>query len=274
MSASDREWLDGLIARAREADGAPPFSDGSLVALASGDRRLIRRADSAAIISPTEAEFVVDPLHRERGLGRDLLHELLVATPGDLLLWSHGDHPAARALARTFGLEPVRRLLQLRATITEHIGCPLTTTVSIGSAQGDWQDAWVTLNARAFAAHPEQGRMTRADLDQLMTESWFSTDDVILAYDLVGELVAYCWLKVEDGSGEIYVIGVAPEWQGKGLGRIVLEAGIAHLARQGIQDVHLYVEGDNAPALALYDSLGFREHSVDIQYRWRSTPDD
>ena len=272
----DREWLTGLIERARREDGQPPFSDGSLVALASGERRLIRIEDAAAIVAPGEAEFVVEPLARRHGIGRDLLHELLVAAPGDLLLWSHGDHPGARALARTFGLEPVRTLLQLRADVGGPVSIRPTaysTGATVSAASGDWRDEWVALNARVFAEHPEQGAVTRADLDELASEPWFDENDVLLARE-VDDLVGYCWLKVEHGIGEFYVVGVAPQWQGRGLGRQLVSAGLARLAERGIQQAHLYVEGDNAAALRLYRSFGFGEHSVDIQYRWRSEPDD
>ena len=43
-------------------------------------------------------------------------------------------------------------------------------------------------------------------------------------------------------------------------------AGFARLASRGIRIAALYVESDNAAAVALYRSLGFNDHSVDIQY--------
>ncbi|CAN5404579.1 mycothiol synthase [soil metagenome] len=309
--ATDQEaWLAGLIERARSVDGQPPFSDGSLVGLAHGERRLVRHEQSAAIVTTAkrgtnEAEFVVEPDARRHGLGRALLHELLVAAPGDLLLWSHGDHPGARALALHFGLQPVRELLQLRAGVVGRggvkagdgaggaVGEISTSSIREGgrvsirpaanstSGGPEWRDAWVELNARAFAGHPEQGAVTRADLDTLMHEKWFDPDDVLLAWD-GDKLVGYCWLKVEhdqddagtNSIGEFYVVGVAPEWQGRGLGRQLVAAGLARLAERGIREANLYVEGDNAAALRLYRSFGFDQHSIDVQYRWRSEPDD
>ena len=130
-------------------------------------------------------------------------------------------------------------------------------------------DAWLELNARAFAGHPEQGAVTRADLDALAAEPWFDADDFLLMWD-GGTLIGYCWLKVEGGEGEFYVVGVSPDRQGEGLGRRLVEAGLARLASRGIRTAHLYVEGDNTPALALYRSFGFTPRSVDIQYQWRS----
>ena len=51
-----------------------------------------------------------------------------------------------------------------------------------------------------------------------------------------------------------------------------LAAATELLASRGIREADLYVEADNAPALRLYREFGFREDSIDIQYRWRSDP--
>jgi mycothiol synthase len=279
--------LARLIARARAADGHPPFSDGALAELATGAREVIWLDDVAAAVrtvagassaSVTEAEFVVDPDARRHGHGRALLHRLLVDAPGDLLVWAHGGHPGARRLAASHGLEPVRELLHLRGAVpsgaefawkTHAAGEPLATLAN--SVHGA-VDALLATNARAFAEHPEQGRLTRAEFDALAAEPWFAPEDVLLAWD-GDRLAGFCWLKVEGGeSGEFYVVGVDPDYQGQGWGRRLVEAGMARLASRGIRGADLYVEADNAPALRLYREFGFREDSIDIQYRWRSDP--
>jgi mycothiol synthase len=131
--------------------------------------------------------------------------------------------------------------------------------------------ALLRVNARAFAEHPEQGRLTRAEFDALAAEPWFDADDVLLAWDS-DRLAGFCWLKVEGGTGEFYVVGVDPDYQGQGWGRELVRVGLARLASRGIQNAHLYVEADNAAALRLYREFGFAEHSIDIQYRWAGGP--
>ncbi|MCU1413607.1 MAG: mshD [Microbacteriaceae bacterium] len=267
----------GLISRARAADGQPPFSDQSLVDLRQGARTLIAVESAAAIVGQGEAEFVVDPDARGHGIGTAMLERILAGTTGDLLVWAHGDHPAARALAASHGLEPVRTLLQLEKrrielveiSPTKHAGEVSTSSTRFSAFHvGRDEQAWVTLNARIFSFHAEQGSVTVDDVLQLETEEWFDAGDFLVAWD--GDtMVGYCWLKIEDGTGEIYVIGVAPEQQGTGLGRTLMAAGYARLAERGIRTVHLYVEGDNEKALALYRSLGFTDRSVDIQYLLR-----
>ena len=272
--ATRPDWLDVLIQRATRADGQPPFSDGSLVELATGARELLVIGDvAAALLGDGEAEFVVDPDARRHGHGTQLLEALLARSP-KLRVWAHGDHRAARALAASHGLVAVRELLQLRATAPELTTAPervegagaSTSPVTVSTfRRGADESAWLDLNARAFAAHPEQGRVTRADLDVLMAEPWFDAADFLLLRD--GDaLVGYCWLKVEHGIGEFYVVGVSPERQGEGLGRRLVEAGLSRLAERGIRTSSLYVEADNAAAVRLYRSYGFDDHSIDIQY--------
>ena len=262
------DWFDVLVQRATRADGQPPFSDGSLVELATGERRLLVIGDvAAALYAHGEAEFVVDPDARRHGHGTELLEHLL-ALDATLKVWAHGDHKAARALAASHGLQPVRELLQLRVGgagfDTAVVGLPGQRGAE-GFVVGRDEEAWLELNARAFASHPEQGAVARADLDVLMAEPWFDPNDFLLLRD--GEhLIGYCWLKVEAGTGEFYVVGVSPDRQGEGLGRRLVEAGLSRLAERGIRTASLYVEADNTPALALYRSFGFDDHSIDIQY--------
>jgi mycothiol synthase len=252
--------LSALITRALATDGNPPFSDGALVELAHGQRELIwLEGEAAALATATSAEFVVDPDARRHGLGGRMLELLL--TRGDELFWAHGDHPGARALARTHGLDPVRTLLHLEATVPGE-----TPRVTVDHLTEDDADEWLALNARAFAEHPEQGAMSRADLDTLVAEGWFDPEDFLLLRE-GARLIGYNWLKVEADEGEFYVVGVDPDRQGAGWGRRLVEAGFARLAERGIPRAHLYVEGDNAPALRLYRNYGFAERGVDVQYK-------
>lgn len=249
-------------------DGQPPFSDQSLIGLRTGASTLVSLGDTAAaIVSPGEAELVVDPDARGAGLGTRLLEQLIASSTGDLKVWAHGDHPAAAALAASHGFTVDRRLLQLRTAV------PLGKPSSVDSFRPGSDDAeWLRINALAFAFHNEQGSVTQRDLDELKTENWFDAEDFLVIRD--GEiLIGFCWLKIEDtpGSseqvGEFYVVGVDPARQREGLGRRLMDAGFARLEARGIHTAALYVEADNVAAVALYRSLGFTDDTVDVQYR-------
>ena len=134
---------------------------------------------------------------------------------------------------------------------------------------GHDEEAWLVQNNRAFAGHPEQGNWTLATLQSREAEPWFDPDGFrILEVD--GRIAGSCWTKVHPTSeprlGEIYVIGVDPEFHGRGWGRALTEDGFAWLASVGIPIGMLYVDAGNAAALALYTSMGMTTHHVDRAY--------
>jgi mycothiol synthase len=264
------DWALALADRALKADGAPPFSDQALVDYRLGKRELVAvDHDAAALVTEAEAEFVVDPDARGRGIGTRMLEELL--SRGIHIFWAHGDVPAARALAARFALRAQRELLHFSRELPTLAALPPSNATEVGNSRierfvvGRDEDEWVGLNARTFEDHPEQGKVTRPDLEALEGEAWFRADDfLVLRRD--GRMIGYCWLKVERDSGEFYVVGIDPGSQGEHLGATLFDAGLARLATRGIRTAHLYVEADNAPALALYRSRGFTQDAIDIQY--------
>ncbi len=281
-----------LLAAASAADGeAPPFSDQTLVDVRAGRAHVVGDERGVAVVRDGELELVVAREARGRGIGSALVAQVLAsgdagdasvtsatsATVGGAsgagaprLAWAHGDHPAARALARRHGWTAVRTLLQLRAPIADDPVDPRVPTGWTLEAfrAGDPEDeaAWLALNAAAFAHHPEQGRMTLDDLRAREAEPWFSGDDLLLLRDDAGELVGSCWLKVEGDLGEFYAVAVRPDQQGRGIGGVLMRAGASRLTGRGLSAAALYVEGDNEPALALYRRSGFAQHAVDVQY--------
>lgn len=293
---------------AAAVDGRSAFNDQALTDVAAHKRTLLlvehdsgtgasKRAVGAAILGGSELEFVVDPSHRCQGYGRRMLQELLVLTPPDVLAWSHGDHPAARALAARHGFDSVRTLLQLRLSLlppeavgaeVDEVGDPSIRSQSGPPADreqsgiiinpfrvGEDEAEWLDVNARVFADHPEQGKLTMEDLQAREGEEWFDAHDFLIARDSSDDdrMVGFNWLKVEPmhpESGEIYAIGVDASHAGRGLGRRLMLAGLARLVERGEHSATLYVEADNTAAVNLYRSLGFIDLSIDVQYRRRA----
>jgi len=285
-----------IVRRAEAVDGQPPFNDQALVDVRAGSRTLIALVEpsddepgdtviGAAILGQGELDLVLDPEWRGAGFGGAALTGLLGSASPHLTAWSHGDHPAARALAESHGFDRVRTLLQLRMTLDQGDAAAPDSASASASASASGTDgvtirsfdadtdaeAWVALNARIFAHHPEQGKMTVADLTARQDEEWFDAGDFLLAVDEQGELIGYNWLKVEDDLGEIYVLGVSPAAAGRGLGRTLTNAGLARLRERGVSTAALYVEADNEPAVRLYRSVGFADHTIDVQYRRKSS---
>lgn len=288
----DRAAVSEVLALARDSqahDGPAPLNEASLLAItepdpasrylhvrATGDGRLVgylfveHLADGAV-----QSECVVAPADRRRGIGNALLDALLTARPESdnadaVQVWAHGDLPGAAPLAAHHGFAPVRTLLRLSRTFEDPVVEPATPdgVRARTFVPGADDAALLALNARAFAHHPEQGAMSQRDLEQRIGSDWFDADGFFLAErSSTGDLVGFHWTKADGDSGEVYVVGVDPDAQGLGLGSYLTQLGLHHLTAAGLREVDLYVEGDNAPALAVYRKLGFIEAARDVLYR-------
>ncbi|HEY3144103.1 MAG TPA: mycothiol synthase [Acidimicrobiales bacterium] len=224
-----------------------------------------------------DVERMVAPDHRHRDpqAREDLPRRLLKATldaisiedGSEARLWAYGAHDADDRVAASVGLHLAREIRQMRRPL------PLTETTDLETRAfviGEDEAAWLRVNNRAFAWHPDQGGWTLADVEAREQEPWFDPAGFLL-HERDGELAGFCWTKVhadiDPPIGEIYVIAVDPDWHRSGLGRALVVAGLDHLARAGLTVGMLYVESTNTPAVRLYEDMGFTVHHVDRMYR-------
>ncbi|GAB3018125.1 mycothiol acetyltransferase [Nocardioides flavus (ex Wang et al. 2016)] len=269
MSATT-DLVEQVAAEATVADGADPLDEATRIALADGAAEVVAEDDAFALLHDGDLSLVVRPSARRRGLGSALLGRVEESYAGQLVAWSHGNHPAAARLAATHGWERVRDLWVMRRPAARELP-PLEPPAGVtirGYRDGDAADV-VAINAAAFADHPEQGAMDLDNLARRMAEPWFDPAGLLVAEDASG-ILGFHWTKQHDARlGEVYVVGVSPAAQGRGLGKVLTLAGLHHLAGLGVDEVLLYVESDNAPAVAVYSRLGFEHADADthVQYR-------
>jgi len=292
LSAEERTAITDIVTSATARDGVAPVGDQVLRELGRDDTRHLLARDGDTVLgylnlAPGMAEAVVDPDARRRGIGTELVRTGLAEGGPQTRIWAHGDLPAARGLASGLGLHPVRELLQMRRPLSdlpsgasEATGRPSGASEATGKAAtagtheirtyaGPGDDAeLLRVNNAAFSWHPEQGGWTEADIDERRAEPWFDPAGLFLAFE-GPRLLGFHWTKVHSRDlGEVYVVGVDPDAQGRGLGAELTLLGLHHLAaRLGPEaDVTLYVEGDNTAAVKTYRRLGFVVYSADVAY--------
>jgi len=256
-------------------------------------------------VEGSSAELAVAPEARGRGLGRALVAALVAETPdGRLRLWAHGDAEPAAAMAAALGFRRSRVLFQMRRPLSTPLPAvvlPDGVTLRTFEVGGD-EKAWTELNNLAFADHPDQGGWGLEEIELREREPWFDPKGFFLA-ESEGRLVGSHWTKVHGGHGgdephehgpadqehgaehehsphehpshehhdhppigEVYVVAVHPDEQGRGLGPALTLTGLHHLRDRGLASVLLYVDESNTAAVRVYERLGFSRHATDVMY--------
>ena len=280
LSDDEQRRIRELIAAAKEADGIAPVGDQVLRELPHDRTRHLLAVNGDDVTGylnltdePAMAELVVHPDARRRGIGSAMVRTGLAEVGDDARIWAHGNQAPARATAAALGLVVVRELLQMRRPLTDLPPVTLPDGVHITTYAGPADDAeLLRVNNAAFAWHPEQSGWTEADIAERRDEPWFDPAGLFMAFDVnTDKLLGFHWTKVHDENlGEVYVVGVDPAAQGRGLGATLTLVGLHHLAER-LSDseqptVMLYVEAENSAAVKTYQRLGFDVSTVDAAY--------
>lgn len=106
---------------------------------------------------------------------------------------------------------------------------------------------------------------------QIFSQPWseqgfqdaLSSDNVVfLVAEIEGKIVGYCGMYCALDEGEITNVAVEKENRSQGVGRKLMEHLILEAKEAGIKNVILEVRVSNAPAIHLYESLGFSVQGV------------
>jgi mycothiol synthase len=287
MGSGDIAAVSGLLDNAARHDDHPALGDHQWVDLVHGGRQgfagLVawetghdHPTGYAQVTKGPETwalEYVVDPHHRDdqRTVARAILKAALglVAQEGGghVHMWVPRAVESDDELARSFGLERGRELLQMRRPLPlppEEKGVGTRPFVP-----GRDEEPWLEVNNRAFSWHLEQGGWDVQTLRDREGEAWFDPAGFLL-HERDGRLAGFCWTKIHADRnpplGEIYVIAVDPDFQGLHLGRALVVSGLRYLEGRGLQTGMLYVDGGNTPAVGLYKDMGFTVDHTDQAY--------
>jgi mycothiol synthase len=249
-------------------------------------------------------EIVVHPHFRGQGIGRKLIQKAVFTAKHynihrlDIWAYHRKVGTPADAFSGAVGAKPERVLYNMRRAA--HLALPPLITPSgikvRAFVPGKDDGVWLALNSLVFASHPENGSWTLADLHLRFAQNWFDPQDFLVLEDETGKMIGWHWTKitpdryndlqispdyvnaenlklnppsiVRPGSlGEIYIVGLHPSYQGKGLGKFLTLLGMHHLVERGCNTLTLYVDENNQVAVKLYESLGFSVHHEDVCYR-------
>jgi len=222
-------------------------------------------------------DCLVYPAHRRKGLATELFHYASRRARESGARVAHvsvlEDNVAAKALLSKLGFRFVRRFLDLRLGLSE--------AHSPDAEQGDLvsrhlqpgeEDKLTEIQNRSFAGTWAYNPNTVEEIAYRLGLIGCSPEDVILVFQ-GDKPVGYCWTAMNLGEdaagtnkGRILMLGVDPDYRGKGIGKRALLAGLAHLKSKGIEAADLTVDSENAAACALYESVGFKISSTSAWY--------
>jgi len=224
-------------------------------------------------------QYLVHPAHRRKGISEKLVEraterartlrvkKVQVNIPQD-------DRPGKRLFAK-MGFRFVRRFLELRLDLSKARLSEVTPDDYPCRPMREGEDEKLTkLQNRSFLNTWGFNPNTPEEIRYRIHRPKASIEDLTLCMDRT-EPIGYCWAKIDDGKGasmeekrgRINMLGVDPNYRGKGVGRKVLLVGLTQLRSRGVRFVDLTVDNDNRTARGLYQSIGFDERTSSLWYQ-------
>ena len=220
----------------------------------------------------------IHPDHRRRGLATKLLGYATHRAKELGVKVAHvnipQDNAVAKIVLRKLGFRFVRRFLQLRLDMSKVCGQDIDQAVlKCQSLQRGEEDKLTEIQNRSFADTWGYNPNTVEAITYRINLSNCSPEDVVLTFDRE-KVIGYCWTEItyegEAGigkrKGRIFMLGVEPDYQGMGVGKRVLLAGLAQLKSKGLRVAELTVDSENKAARALYRSVGFEVRTSSLWY--------
>lgn len=208
--------------------------------------------DVATLAGP---DVLVDLLEWERSLadGRDLTVWLRFAGDEELAAIEDTDFDVARRLS-VLG----------RSVADVEVIPPRQDNIEVRSFEIGDLDGMLAVLLDAYAGTPD-AEWTRDEITRRRSYPWYRDEDLLVAATPEGRIAGIHWTKRRTAdTGEVYNLAIAPWAQGRGLGRALLTAGMAHVHDWGGEEMVLWVDNSNRRAMELYESLGFTKRWDDL----------
>jgi len=184
------------------------------------------------------------------------------------------DSMKARKLFTKMGFRFIRRFLEMRLDLSE-VRVPNMGQIGPRYRQmkSGEEEKLVQIQNRSFTGTWGFNPNTVDEIAYRIGLPNCFPEDIILACD-GDHVIGYCWTRTyvgernvtRGGKGRIYMLGVDPDYRGKGIGKEVFLAGLSHLKSKGLGMVDLTVESENEAARTLYRSAGFKVRTRSLWY--------
>jgi mycothiol synthase len=222
-------------------------------------------------VVPRHDDLTVDLPYRRRGHGTRLVAagRLLERLAGHEVLRLYVPaRPGPEAFARSAGLTYHSSLWKLRLDPATGPDPPrfADDVVVRWIEPGTDDESFTELLNTTFRDHPSPLDVDLASIRRVHGGPAFDPSTILLVAPATDRErpVGFCRVGTsheDDGrlTGDVKLVGVRAEARGRGIGRELVRWGIEACRGRGAVDVYLSVEGENRGALALYESLGFRQ---------------
>jgi len=259
--------------------GQPNYSPERDLFIVELDRGIIGSIDVTAELSIGRVvlDYWVHPQYRRRGLVTKLLSYATNRAKELGTKVAHvnivEDNVVAQRVLSRLDFSLIRRFFELRLDIADvHWPDINQAALECRYLQRGEEDKLAQIQNRAFAGTWGYNPNTIEEITYQINRKTRSLEDVVLTCD-GDKVIGYCWTgitceggAVSERKGRIFMLGVDPDYRGKGTGKKVLLAGLARLKSKGLQVAELTVDSENKVAYALYKSIGFKVRASSFWY--------
>lgn len=217
---------------------------------------LIAEAEDPAVLSA----LVADATTKAKGFGLSVLQ--LDVPEGD---------QQRRDICEAAGMSVIRTHLHLLRPGDQPTGITLPPGTTTRLATREDVATVTDIQNAAFTGSWGYSPNSEEEIAYRIFELPSSAPDPVVIVTMDGHELGYCWAHQEraDSPGMIDMVGVLPDQQGKGLGKLVTAVGIDHLISIGATPVEITVDSENEPAIHVYESVGFRLDHRSVWYERR-----
>jgi len=221
---------------------------------------------------------LVHPDHRKQGLASKLLGHAIHRAQELGVIVAHVNIPEDNATAKSvlskLGFRFIRRFPELRLDISKvRWQDSKQGVVKYRNLQPGEEGELAQFQNYSFADTWGYNPNTAEEIIYWTNLSGSSPEDVVLACE-GDKIIGYCWTGITcmgetalgERKGRVFMLGVDPDYRGRGIGNRVLLAGLSRLKSKGLQVVELSVDGENKVARALYQSIGFEIRASTLWY--------